>query len=249
MQTKAVLLAAGRGTRLLPLSADTPKTLLPVGGKAILDYILERVAAAGIPEAVIATGHRADRLMAHVGSLRPGLSVRYVHNPVYDRTNSTYSLWLAREEAGDDFVVINADTLFSRDILRFLVRSDHEIALAVDDTIAGALPEEAMKVTVVDGRITDASKTIPPERAHGDAIGLYRFRAGGARLLWDELGRLVAANVLDQLFTYAVKRLMPVAAVYPVSTRGLAWIEVDDVNDLRRAEGVVARMLAEEGRA
>jgi choline kinase len=246
VNTKAVILAAGRGTRLFPLTKDMPKTLLKVTGKPILEYILDRLANIGIAEIIIVVGHFGEKIKRHVGTDYRGIPVRYVFNPIYDKTNSTYSLWLTRDIAGDDFLVINADTLFSRDIIKYLVDSDHEIALSIDDTLIGELPEEAMKVTIVDGLIKDVSKKIVPEKTHGDAIGVYRFKGKGVKVLYDELKRLVDGKILDHLFTFAVRSLMDTFDVYSVSTRGLSWVEVDDPNDLKKAKKIVENMLKEE---
>jgi choline kinase len=244
--TKAVLLAAGRGTRLLPLTEAIPKSLLRLKGKPIIEYILDRAVEVGADGIVIVIGHFGDKLKEHVGDNYKGVPVEYIFNPIYDKTNSTYSLWLARDVAGEDFVVINADTICSRNVLKYIFDANHEIALAVDDSLKGALPEEAMKVTIIDGRIRDASKKIPPEKTHGDAIGIYKFKGKGVEELYNELQRVVDENILDQLFTFAVKRLMDRFDVYPVSTEGLAWIEIDDHKDFKDAEEVVARMSEED---
>jgi len=246
MKTKAVILAAGRGTRLLPLTKDIPKTLLKVKGKPILDYILDRLAELEINEIILAVGHFEDKLKKHVGDNHKGIPVKYIFNPIYDQTNSTYSLWLAKDVVGDDFLVINADTICTKDVLKYMIESKHDICMAIDDTLTGELPEEAMKVTIINGLIKDASKQIPAERTHGDAIGIYKFRGKGVEVLYKELNRLVDEKILDQLFTFAVKRLMQSFNVYPVSTKGLAWIEVDDHTDLKNAEKVVEMMLDEE---
>jgi L-glutamine-phosphate cytidylyltransferase len=243
---KAVILAAGRGTRLLPLTKNLPKTLLELKGKPVLEYILERVTQNKVDEIIIAIGHHGDKIKNHVGDSYKGVPVKYVFNPIYDKTNSTYSLWLAKDVVGDDFIVINSDTFFSRDIIKYLIGFDCEIALAIDDSVTGELPEDAMKVTIVDGLIKDASKQIPPEKTHGDAIGIYKFKGEGVKLLYKELKRLVDENTLNQLFTFAVKALMEEHKVYPVSTRKLSWIEVDDHNDLKNAEKIVDKMLEEE---
>ncbi len=244
---QAVILAAGQGTRLAPLTDKLPKPLLKVGGKPIIYYILDRVREVGITDVVIVIGHYGDKLIEHVDGKYQDLSVRYVSNPIYAATNSTYSLWLTREIVGDDFVVINADTLFSTNILRFLVDAEHDIALSIDDTMVGELPTDNMKVTIVDGLLRDASKLIPPERTHGDAIGIYRFRNRGKEHLFAKLKQLVDENVLDQLFTFAVRSIMQETEVYPVGTGGLSWIEVDDHADLAMAERIVEEILQEEG--
>lgn len=245
-KTQAILLAAGRGTRLFPATKAMPKTLLKVKGKPIIEYTLDRLADFKIKEIIIVIGHFGNKIKNHVGDSYKGVPVKYIFNPIYDKTNSIYSLWLTKDIVEEDIIVINADTLFNRDVLKYFAQSDCEIGLAIDDTLTGVIAEEAMKVTIVDGLIKDASKQIPPEKSHGDAIGLYRFQGKGVEILYKELERLVNGKVLDQLFTFAVKALMDNFDVYPISIRGSSWIEVDDYNDLEKAEKIIEKILEEE---
>jgi pyruvate,water dikinase len=246
METKAVLLAAGQGTRLLPLTNEIPKSLIKIKERSIIEYIIDRLVDIGIKEIIIATGHCGHKLKDKIGDNYRGVPVTYVDNPIYDKTNSTYSLWLAKDFVGDDFIVINADTICTKDVLKDIAESDYEIALAVDDTLTGELPEDAMKVTIVNGLIKNASKQIPVEKTHGDAIGIYKFKGRGVIELYNELERVINEKILDQLFTFAVRRLMDRIDVYPVSTKGLPWIEIDDHEDLKNAEEVVEKILEEE---
>jgi len=246
LKTKAVILAGGRGTRLFPITRDLPKTLIHIHGKPIIEYILDRVVEIGIKEIIVVIGHYGGKIKKLVGDVYKGSSIKYIINPIYEQTNSTYSLWLTKEVVGEDLLVINADTIFNRGILKYLVESNYEVALSIDDTISGSLPEDSMKVTIIDGLIRNASKKIPPERTHGDAIGIYRFKGEGVKYLFNELDLLIEKNILDQLFTFAVKAIMAKKNVYPVSTNGLSWIEIDDQNDLKEAHLVVKNILDEE---
>ena len=243
---QAVILAAGQGSRLLPLTKELPKTLLKVNGCSILDYILNRVFDVGITDVIIVHGFRGEKIIRHVDEKYPDASVTYIFNPIFEKTNSTYSLWLTKDVIGKDIVVINADTLFGRGILEYLVDSDHDISLSIDDTMVGELPADNMKVTIVNGLLRDASKLIPPEKTHGDAIGIYRFKNRGIEILFSKLKELVDEDVLDQLFTFAVRSIMQKVDVHPVSTGGLSWIEIDDDNDLAKAAGVIEKILQEE---
>ena len=246
MKTKAVILAGGRGTRLHPLTQDLPKTLIPIHGKPIIEYILERIVDIGTIEIIIVIGHYGEKIKKLVGRDYKGVLVKYITNPIYAQTNSTYSLYLTKDVVGEDFLVINADTVFNREILKSLVESNYEIALSIDDTVSGVLPEDNMKVTIIDGLLRRASKNIPPERTHGDAIGIYRFKGKGTKFLFSELSQLVDRNITDQLFTFAVNSMMKKKNIYPVSTNGLSWIEIDDNNDLQEARIVVKNILDEE---
>lgn len=246
IKTKAILLAAGQGTRLLPLTNEIPKCLIKLKEKSVIEHILDRLVDIGINEIIIVIGYFGDKLKSHLGDNYKGVPIKYIDNPIYHKTNSTYSLWLAKDVVGDDFIVINADTLCTKDILKFMIESDHEIALAIDDTLIGELPDDAMKVTIENGLIKNASKQIPADKTHGDAIGIYKFKGNGVRELYDELEKVINENILDQLFTFAVRRIMERSNVYPVSTKGLPWIEIDDHNDLKNARSVIEDIFEEE---
>lgn len=246
---QAIILAAGQGTRLAPLTENLPKTLLRVNGEWLLNIIVERVLAVGITDIIIAIGHASGEIKRHVSKYFSDVTIKFVENPIYRETNSTYSLWLTKDVVAEDFITINADTIFNRGILAAMVDADYEICMSIDDTMAGPLPEDNMKVTIVDGLIRDASKVVPPELTHGDALGVYRFRGNGAKALFAKLDELVKSNIIDQLFTFAVKSIMHEYDVYPVSARGMSWIEIDDHKDLADAQAVVAAIHREEAGA
>jgi len=246
---QAIILAAGQGTRLSPLTDNMPKTLLQVNGERLLDIIMERILAVGITDIIIATGHAADEIKTHIATVYPDADVKFVDNPIYHETNSTYSLWLTKDIVADDFITINADTIFNQGILAAMLEADYDICMSIDDTMTGPLPEDNMKVTIVDGLIRDASKVIPPELTHGDALGIYRFRGPGVAALFAKLDELVDTGVVDQLFTFAVKSIMQHTDVYPVSAHGLSWIEIDDHKDLADAAPVVEAIHDEEAGA
>ena len=96
---KAIILAAGQGKRLLPLTKDIPKCSLVVNGKTLLERCLERVDACGIKEAVVVVGHEYDKVIAQIGPRYKNLRITYVVNSKYHETNCIYSLWLAKEHA------------------------------------------------------------------------------------------------------------------------------------------------------
>jgi len=243
VSTKAVILAAGRGTRLLPLTKHTCKALLLLNNKPIIEYALDTLSDCGIEQAVIVVGHCGDEFKKRLGNKYKNVAIEYIYNPIYEKTNSTYSLWLAKDSVKNDIIVINADTICPRIVMEEMLKTSHSIAMAVDETLTGELSEDAMKVTIVDGLIKNASKKIPPKDTHGDAIGIYRFQNDGVVVLYEELKKVVEENILDQLFTFAVQRIMDKNNVRPVNTRGLLWIEIDDHKDLKNAEKIVKDIL------
>lgn len=244
----AIILAAGSGRRLGPLTAQLPKCLLQLGGRTILDRMLERVRRAGIPEAVIVTGFGAGQVRRHVASL--GLArprVHLVDNPRFAETNNLYSLHLALARTTGPVTILNGDDLFNVNILRALLRGRSEAAAAVDFT--RPLAADAMRVMLEGGTITALGKDLPAGAAAGNAIGLYRFGRGTADLLRREIARWVADGRVQAFYVAAISALASRVPLAAVSTAGLTWCEIDDTHDLAMAHTKAAQILSEEYRA
>ena len=242
-QTQIIILAAGQGKRLLPLTKALPKTMLKVGGIPIINHILNSINLNLINEILIAVGYNKKIVMNYLKNDFKGIPIKYVDNPQHAETNSLYSLWLARNFLKEKIAIINADTLFHKKILENLINSRYEAALAIDDTIPMPLPDEAMKATIKNKKISDVSKTILPEKTNGDAIGIYKFSGKSLKVLINELDNLVSNSETKQLFTYAVRNILNKVDIFSVSTEGRSWIEIDDQNDLNMAQSLIKKIL------
>ena len=241
-KTQIIILAAGQGKRLLPLTKNLPKTMLKVGGIPIIHHIFNSINLKSINEILIVVGHSKDVIMNYLKNDYKGIPIKYLFNPKYNETNSLYSLWLAKKILKEKIAIINADTIFHKKILENLLNSEYEAALAIDDTISSPLPEEAMKATIIKNKIVDVSKTIPSEKTNGDAIGIYKFSGESLKILINELDRLISSSATKQLFTYAVRNILNKTDIFSVSTEGKAWIEVDDQNDLDAAQNLIKKI-------
>ena len=233
---KAVILAAGRGTRLQPLTTDLPKCLLQVGGRPLLASLLEILASLGIAEICLVTGYLQEKIRAFVETAIPPLPLTFtfVENPRYAETNNLHSLWVARDQVkGSPFVVLYADILFHPAILHGCLQGPGEICLAVSREIYG----ETMKVVNDGDQVLAVSKAISPREATGTFLGIARFSEKGGRLLFAELEELVKqASATTFYFTAALERL--IAKGFPVHcsvTSGLPWIDIDGPGELTRA--------------
>ena len=121
---RAVILSAGQGSRLLPLTEDLPKCLLDLEGRSMLEWQLRALAAVGVPEAVVITGFRSEKVEAVVEQIAPrGLRVRTLFNPFYKVADNLASCWMARGELRGNCLLINGDTLFEPAIARRLIEA------------------------------------------------------------------------------------------------------------------------------
>jgi choline kinase len=229
----AVVLAAGCGTRLRPLTNTVPKCLLEVAGRTLLDRLCDAFVTAGLVRAVIVTGHLAERVETHVRTRRAPLDITCVRNRRYETTNNAASLAAAREQVGDaGLVVCDADVVFSTNPLPSLIGHPADCALAVDTTVAW--DAEAMKVGLRGGGTVRAiSKALSAEHSGGESIGIQKVGATAAPLLWEMIARSDPATAYyEDAFQEMIDRGIEFGVV-PVAAG--SWMEIDDAVDLAAA--------------
>lgn len=229
---RAVILAAGAGTRLSGSDVVRPKCLAPFGRAPLIELQLRALRSCGIDDVTVVLGFEGDRVRRSAG---PGL--KFVENPEFDATNSLYSLWLARAVLTDGFVVLNCDVLFDPTLLYDLLTARHENALLVSyaDTTAPAFTEEEMKVCVRQGRVVDIRKDLPPEYTDGENVGIAKFSASGAERLVPIIEALVASGGKRDWAPRAFREFAQREALWAVGTRGLPWTEIDTPEDYAHA--------------
>ncbi len=225
---KAIILAAGRSKRLGTLTESIPKCLLPLGSTTILDHQIDNLRQNNISDITLVTGFCESLIRKHCGS-----SANFILNPVFDKTNSIYSLWLALKEIQGEVVVLNSDVVFHPAMLTNLLESDYPDALTV--CFQDGMGDEEMKVQVRDDRIYDISKEMNPEQADGENVGLLKFSAEGRTVLFNKVDELVQAGVVNVWAPFAFKKICSFFNLYAVSTGGLPWIEIDFPEDLQKA--------------
>jgi choline kinase len=226
---RGVILAAGKGSRLNGTIGDKPKCLLRVGDHTLVERQIVALRNVGIDDVVVVVGCQAESVRRTCGQ-----RITYVENTRFAQTNSLYSLWLARPLLLDGFVVMNCDVLFHPQLLEDLVTAHHEDALLLSYADA-PLGEEEMKVKVRRGLVADISKTLAPEDADGENVGVVKFGAKGARLLAGFLDDRVAAGGLRDWAPRAFGDFARVRPLHVIGTRGYPWTEIDFPEDYERA--------------
>lgn len=236
-RVKAVILAAGLGSRLRPLTEDCPKCLLDVGGVAILERMIKNNLACGIDEFVIVLGFLGDRVIDFVGKAFPALNAVFVHNPSYRTTNTGYSLLLAEPHCRDcDFIKYDADVVFDEAIISMLLTSPRQNCLCIDRNIQ--LDEEEIKVIVgAENKVFKVSKSVPPESAVGESIGIEKIGKSTAKILFAELARMMSSQYNHQdYYESAYENLISKSIEFhTVDITGLNWTEIDTVEDFEVA--------------
>jgi choline kinase len=248
---KAVVLSAGQGKRLLPLTEDSPKCLLTVrGDEPILGWQLAALARAGIDRAVVVLGFGAERVEAWLAANPvPGLACETLINPFYRSSDNLISCWLARGAMSEDFLLLNGDTLFEDAVLaRVLDSPPAPITLAVDRK--HRYDDDDMKVSLDRrGRLLAIGKSMPPAMIGGESIGLLSFRGSGPKLFTSALEDAVRRPAaLRQWYLSVIHSIAQSTAIETASVRGLWWREIDSPADLDGARAECTVPLARAAR-
>lgn len=236
MTTLAVILAAGQGTRLLPLTADTPKCLVDVGGRPLLGRMLDALAAAGTTRAIVVTGHRAERVESYLAAHPPPLRVSTARNAAYATTNNAASLAAARLAIGAEaFVLCDGDVIFSESPLDALLASAEPCTLVVDR--GASLGDEEMKVRIDSrGLVAQLSKRLDPAACVGESIGVQKLGGPALPRLWEQLDAVLRVDAATAYYEDVFQRVIDSGERFGISgVTTTGWIEIDDAADLDAA--------------
>ena len=237
--SKAIILSAGKGSRLLPLTADRPKCLIELNGLSLLEWQLDALADAGISEILVVTGFRDD-LVDAVAARREG--VRTLFNPFYHVADNLGSVWMARAEFDSDTLLLNGDTLVSPALLATILAAETgPIAVTVDEK--ESYDADDMKVLRDGDRLIRIGKALEAGQYNAESIGLLAFRGEGPRLFAEQVERMMRQpDGTRRWYLRAIDALARAGAdVRTVSIRGEEWQEVDFPEDVETAKALTAR--------
>jgi choline kinase len=237
---RALILSAGQGSRLLPHTQDLPKCLLDLAGCPMLGWQLRALAEAGVPEAVVVTGFRADLVEQALPGLTPaGMRVRTLFNPFYKVADNLGTCWLARGELNGPALVLNGDTLISPAIVACLLRAP---AAAITVTIdrKASYDDDDMKVVTVQNQLRAIGKKLAAAEVNGESIGFLRFSSAGAAAFVAEIERVMRTQEGTGLwYLSAIHKLANSGVdVSAADIAGLEWAELDFPADLTRCRAI-----------
>ena len=225
---QAIILAAGRGSRLGAATDGTPKCMIDVGGSTLLDHQIRALRDVGIKRICVVTGHESDQVRASLDSVCDCLV-----NASFAETNSLYSLWLTRGCLSGGFMLLNCDVLAHPEVYRRVAEAQG-CALAYDSS-SGADPEH-MKLQIVDGRLVTMSKTMDREIVCGENVGILKFDAQGAQHLYREAHRLITTGVRSIWAPAALDGIARQINVSCIDIADLPWVEIDFAEDYAQAQ-------------
>ena len=236
---KAIILSAGQGRRLMPLTSNMAKCSLTLHGISILEWQLSQIAQCDIDEVIVVTGFAFERVDAIVDSI-DFIKVRTLHNPMYAHTDNLGTCWEARFEMEEPFVLMNGDTLFEAAVLQRLLNSDksYPVTLATDSKPHFDLDD--MKIIADGDRLLKVSKQLDISIVNGESIGLMVFNETGVKAFTEKIEEMMdQSNALKLWYLSAIDQLASdgLAGICPIN--GLSWCEVDDAADFAAAANVV----------
>jgi len=225
---KAILLAAGRGTRLKPLTIEKPKCLINIGKKTIIERQILLLKKIGIKDILVITGYQSKMIEDQLGN-----QVRYKHYKDYNKTNNLNTLWSARNELTGEIICLFTDLLFEYLLLEKIVYSEGDICLAVNTK---KILEGTMRVRIKDSKIVGVGSHIPVSEGSGNFLGIAKFSTSGTSMLLEQMKKMVTGHQNDY-YTIAIDTLAKMKKnIDYVDVSNFAWREVDTKEDLILAQ-------------
>lgn len=229
---KGVILSAGSGSRLLPLTEHVPKCLVELGGRAILDLQLDALAKAGVREAVVIGGYRIEQIARHLEEGRPSLVVELRYNPFWAVASSIGSVWAARDLLDRAFCLMNGDTVFDTAVIACAIAQAQRIGLLVEPIAEPELDD--MLVQVAAGAVRAVSKTLPALSATHRSLGVI-VAPDPRRAYVNALSAVISGDGGTAAFHHAiVDRLTRDGQVEAIERQRGGWQEVDRPEDIAR---------------
>lgn len=223
---KAILLAAGRGTRISRVIEEIPKCTLPVEGKPLIRRTVEMLLAANI-QPVVCIGYQYEKIQEALKDL----DVKYYYNPFFDVTNSIASLWFARKELEDDVLLLNADVYFQKEILDLVLTDPNETVMTIDKT---RTKTGDYFFNLTDGCINKYGKDLPLEERSCEYVGMAKITKSFVPTFIARLQELIEAQKHNLWWENVLYSFSEEKKLNTVEVNGYFWAEIDYFDDYER---------------
>ena len=226
---KAIILAAGKGTRLYPTTLNKPKGLLEIGNETILDRLVSQFRNCGIKDVLIAVGYQKEVIIDHFGD-----SVRYAYYKDFSSTNNLHTLWSIRDELNEDVIISFADLVIQNSILNNLIKLKHDFTMAIDTS---KVLESTMRVSIADNLIKNITTTSISE-ANGNFIGISKINKNGCNLLVNQMSKMINGSLQDY-YTIAIDNLARNGSlVNYLDVSNFKWREIDTLDEYEEVKNI-----------
>jgi len=233
----ALLLAAGTGTRLQPLTHDAPKCLTEIAGVSILERQVRSLEQWGFERLVVVLGHMEDHIRDFLEQRSSTLRIDYITSSRYRTTNNIYSLWIAQKLVQEPFLLLESDLFFDPPLLGPMLRPDCIAVSAMRPWMTGSTVE-------LDPRGQVATLHVGPDARHNGSslktVNIYSFSAPTWRAITERLDRHISAGNVGDYYEIVLSEMIAAGALslLPVSFDPERWYEIDTLVDLAEAERI-----------
>jgi len=249
---QALILAAGTGSRLGKHTRENTKCMLEVNGDTLIMQALEKLNNVGITKLILVVGYKKENLMAHVGDRYKNITIEYVENPIYDKTNNIYSLYLAKDKlAQDDTILLESDLLFEESILRRLLE-DERPSLAVVDKYQAWMDGTSVTLDEEDHILNFFPKSsfrFQDVDEYYKTVNIYKFSKNFSNKIYIPFLEAYSKAMGDNEYYESVLRVLTILDRHELRAmrlHGEKWYEIDDVQDKANAEIIFARNAKEK---
>lgn len=240
---QALILAAGLGKRLKPLTDKMPKSLIEVNGKPILINILDHLSDRDIHEVLLVVGDKKDMIINSVGHYYKNMKITYIENPIFDKTNNVYSFWLAKNYIHEDLLMLECDLFFKRNLIDIILQG-----LADCNILVSRFDKETMDGTVVEIDNENNVKSLIIKKFQDDrfnyndkmkTVNIYLFRK---KFIIDQFLPMIELYVRTQSVNSYYELVLGSliyfknADIKAIEIDQSQWCEIDNLMDLKRAE-------------
>jgi len=228
---QAIIMAAGKGSRLGELTKGYPKSFVEINGKKLIEYNMDMLRDIGVEKIIIVTGYREDAF-AELTKDMDDVVLKY--NPFYSLVNVLGSFYMGMDELDDDFIFLHADTLCDKSIFDRLIQLEADVNLPVEYK---KCDDEAMKVRSEGGKLVEITKQMPVEAAEGEFIGVASFRKEVLDVLKQKVKEVLADGDFASYFEGAIQRMIDETEcdIKPFDIGNAPWAEIDFKEDYDRA--------------
>lgn len=247
---KVIILAAGLGSRLRPLTDNMPKTMIPIRNRTMIEIIIQELASLQLPNIAVITGYRHEVLEHYLRKRFPELPLQFIFNDQFAAKDNIYSFSLAEQYVGsEELLCICSDIYCDPKLIRRAVQSPFDI-LMVDDT--KKIPAGAMKVRLdADGYIAKVSKQLTVEESTGEIVGISKISSEKTAFIYERVAMFLRCGITNVWWPYAINDVLSQLKLRPWSSDGIGWVNVnthDDVEEASQLAETIQQRWGEEQR-
>ena len=236
---KALILAAGLGSRLKNNTKIVPKALVNVNGIPIIEYQVNALKNNGIFDIIIVIGKLGNKIIDYFKNNHPELTITFVENKIYDQSNSSYSFWLAREHLNkSEYIHLNCDIIFSTNLLKNIIEDKRPNIIAVRTNLS--LNKDMENVVIgSNNKITKMGKNIF-QISHGKAFGLAKLSATSTKEICKKIEFYLNKNDKNQHCYGMIRELVDSLEYFAFNANNNFLLEINTEDDLKSANHLLA---------